>query len=130
MNCNLEYIKVGTEMLKENEIKNDKIELTFDELMKVFWVLEKMLQSLHRSEMCEDIDVRAYGLALITTEMGLSEEVTLVRRMLSSKLNRQQELIIEDIIGEWKEPILPYGKSYDELKKLLTPYMVSIKPYL
>ena len=117
-------------MLKENEIKNDKIELTFDELMKVFWVLEKMLQSLHRSEMCEDIDVRAYGLALITTEMGLSEEVTLVRRMLSSKLNRQQELIIEDIIGEWKEPILPYGKSYEELKKLLTPYMVSIKPYL
>ena len=117
-------------MIKENDLENGKIELTFDELLKVFWVLEKMLYSLHRSEWCEDIDVRAYGLALLTTEMGLSEEVALVRGMLNSKLNRQQDRIIEDTIGEWEEPGLPYGKSYEELKELLTPYMVVARPYL
>ncbi len=106
-------------------MNSSNIELTFDEFISIYKVLEETLLILHKSEWCEDADVRAYGLAIAMTETDLSYKIADIRKMLTYKLNKQQNEYLEMILDELPEPVMPYDKSPAELKEMLSEYMVS-----
>ncbi|MBQ7782774.1 MAG: hypothetical protein IJ368_02275 [Oscillospiraceae bacterium] len=106
-------------------MNSEKIELTLNEFISIYKALEETLLILHKSEWCEDADVRAYGLAIAMTEADLSYKIADIRKMLTYKLNKQQNEYLEMILDELSEPIMPYDKTPAKLKEMLSKYMVT-----
>lgn len=109
----------------------DQVYLSKEEYIEILKAIDIMVCILDRSEKRDDVDNRAYSLAIACAETDMAVRLTGARKLLLELISADEYSEIDDagIFEEYEVPQMPYDSGLHELRGRLTPYLVKYSRY-
>ena len=102
---------------------DEKIEIKKQDFYEMMYVMEKILYIAERSGAREDSDNNAYFLAITFGKENVVQDLLSLRRKMVDYLDEQGEEELEKILDPIDDITIPYGLTFEALRKELDPYL-------
>lgn len=108
----------------------DEVYISKKEYLEILKVLDIMVCILDRSEKRDNVDNRAYSLAIACAETGMAERLAGVRKLVVELITYEELSELDDLgIFDYEIPQMPYDSGLHELREKLKPYLVKYIKY-
>lgn len=110
----------------------DQVHLSKEEYLEILKAIDSMVCILDRSEKRDDVDNRAYSLAIACAETDMAVRLTNARTLLLELITAEEYSEIDDagIFEAYEIPQMPYDSGLQELRERLAPYLVKYSRYI